>query len=82
MRVAMIARVMRRHRREILLVAIAALLLPALAPSAHAGFIETIGFSPREAAMGGAATGVADDASAWYYNPAGLGQLQYDIQHL
>jgi long-subunit fatty acid transport protein len=31
--------------------------------------------SPRAAAMGNAFTGLADDASALYWNPAGLGQL-------
>ncbi len=49
---------------------------------ASAGFIEGIGFGPREAGMGGADTAVADSASAWYYNPAGLGQLDYDIQEV
>jgi hypothetical protein len=31
--------------------------------------------SPRAAAMGGAGIGVADDAAAWYQNPAGLAAL-------
>ncbi len=53
------------------------------AATSRAGYIETIGFGPREAGMGGAATAVADSASAWYYNPAGLGQLeQEDIQEV
>jgi hypothetical protein len=34
-----------------------------------------VNVSPRAAGMGGAAIGVADDASAWYQNPAGLGAL-------
>ena len=32
--------------------------------------------SPRSAGMGGAFIGLADDASALYWNPAGLGQLR------
>lgn len=49
---------------------------------AHAGYIETLGFGARSAAMGGAFTAVADTASAWYYNPAGLGQIDEDIQEV
>lgn len=43
---------------------------------AHAAYIEIIGLDPRSAAMGGAAAGVADTPSAWYYNPAGLAQIR------
>jgi len=32
-------------------------------------------YSPRAAGMGGAAIGVADDAAAWFQNPAGLAAL-------
>ena len=31
--------------------------------------------TPRQMGMGGAAIGVADDAGAWFQNPAGLGAL-------
>jgi len=41
-----------------------------------AQFLE-IGVSPRADAFGGAFTSVADDASAVYYNPAGLVQLDH-----
>jgi long-chain fatty acid transport protein len=43
---------------------------------------DAFGFGSRAAAMGGAATAVADDASANYYNPAGLvrgNDLRIDI---
>ena len=49
---------------------------------AEAGFIEIIGLDPRSAAMGGAATAVADTPSAWYYNPAGLAQIRGSWQEL
>ena len=41
------------------------------APAAAAGFLST-GPGARAAAMGGAFTGLADDSSAMFYNPAGL----------
>jgi outer membrane protein OmpA-like peptidoglycan-associated protein len=43
-----------------------------------------IGQGPRAAAMGESFTGLADDASAVYWNPAGLGQLtgyQFALSH-
>ncbi|MBD3170665.1 MAG: PorV/PorQ family protein [candidate division Zixibacteria bacterium] len=53
------------------------------APSCHAGRYEggvesifSYGSSARAMGMGGAFTAIADDASAVYYNPAGLSQLE------
>lgn len=68
--------------RRIVSRVLAVFLASFVASTSHAGYIEAIGFSPRDAGMGGAATAVADDASAWYYNPAGLGQLDHDIQEV
>ncbi len=42
---------------------------------AQGAWIESRGMSPRFAAMGGAAAAVADSPLAWYYNPAGLAQI-------
>jgi long-chain fatty acid transport protein len=42
------------------------------AGSARANPVDAFGFGSRAAAMGGAATALADDGSAGYYNPAGL----------
>jgi len=42
---------------------------------AEASFLD-IGMGPRALGMGNAFTGLADDATALYYNPAGLGQLK------
>jgi tetratricopeptide (TPR) repeat protein len=53
--------------------AAAALCLPAAA--AHAAF-EDLGFGARAPGMGDAFTAVADDASAAYYNPAGLSNVE------
>ncbi|MEW6442246.1 MAG: outer membrane protein transport protein [bacterium] len=39
-------------------------------------FFDEFGASPKSAAMGQAFTAVADDASAAYYNPAGLTQIR------
>ncbi|MDO8805096.1 MAG: hypothetical protein Q7R35_11740 [Elusimicrobiota bacterium] len=52
---------------------IAALL--AARPCAYAAF-EDLGFGARAPGMGDAVTGVADDISAIYYNPAGLSSLE------
>ncbi len=52
-----------------------ALAAPALAPSARASFIESLGQGSRAIGMGNAFIGVADDLTANYYNPAGLTQL-------
>jgi len=41
-----------------------------------AGFADTYGVGCRAIAFGGAFTAVADDYSATYYNPAGLGQIR------
>ncbi|MBD3217903.1 MAG: hypothetical protein GF310_06450, partial [candidate division Zixibacteria bacterium] len=42
--------------------------------TAGAQFLE-IGVSARAVAMGGSFTSIADDASAVYYNPAGMTQI-------
>lgn len=41
----------------------------------YAGEFLSIGVGPRALAMGGAFTGVADDVTAGYWNPAGLARL-------
>ncbi|HVB38600.1 MAG TPA: conjugal transfer protein TraF [Vicinamibacterales bacterium] len=53
------------------IVALAVVLSPALARRAAAQTFETVGV--RALGMGGAFVAVADDASATYWNPAGLG---------
>ena len=66
--------------------ALVACLVVGLAPAAGAqtvsragtvagAFLE-IGVGPRAAALGGAFTAIADDATALYWNPAGLAQMQ------
>ena len=50
-------------------------LLLAVPLSAFAAF-EDLGFGARAPGMGDAVTGVADDISALYYNPAGLSNLE------
>lgn len=49
--------------------------LGALRVATSSGTFLKIGISPRAAAMGGAWTAIADDATAVWYNPAGLSQL-------
>ncbi len=54
------------------------LLTSALAPAQDGGIpgaVFNYGMSPRTTAIGKAFTGLADDAEAIYYNPAGLAQL-------
>ena len=56
--------------------------LALLAGAAGANPIDAFGLGSRAAAMGGAATAEADDASACYYNPAGLAaarELRIDL---
>jgi tetratricopeptide (TPR) repeat protein len=50
-------------------------LLAAATPGAFAAF-EDLGFGARAPGMGDAFTGVADDISALYYNPAGLSYVE------
>ncbi len=61
------------------LVAACAAALPALgqeAASGQPGAFLRFGASARGLAMGGASTGLADDASALFFNPAGLEQVR------
>src|SRR5687768_3000936 len=46
-----------------------------LATSARADWIQTMGIGERSALLGGAVTGRSGDPAAWYYNPAGAGDL-------
>lgn len=52
------------------------LLFLLVAQPAYADLASHFGMSPRTMGLGGAFTGVSDDVSAIYYNPAGLVQLQ------
>src|SRR5436309_2303736 len=47
----------------------------AAGPGTAAGDSLSLGMGPRAAAMGEAFTGLADDASAIYWNPAGMSRL-------
>ena len=71
-------------RRALCTLALVLLLAPAARASQELGGLRVatssgtflkIDISPRAAAMGGAWTAVAGDASAAWYNPAGLGQV-------
>jgi len=66
-----VTRFLLMNKLIILLPILLCLLMPA---SAYADF-EDIGIGARPVAMGGAFTGLADDANSIYYNPAGLGML-------
>ena len=60
------------------------LLLPSLSFAQNSNLIfaqpNTFGIGPRAIGMGGAFTAIADDASAAYWNPAGLSQISsYEI---
>jgi long-subunit fatty acid transport protein len=71
----------KRHLVRRSLVAIVCLWIGALVPWEEVRaqtplFFDDIGCGPRAIAMGQAFTAVADDASAAYYNPAGLVQIK------
>ena len=51
---------------------VAAIVVLAGAREAHSNPMDRYGFGSRQIAMGGAATALADDSSANYYNPAGI----------
>jgi len=72
-----------RVRRGVLLLLGFTAFLPLLSPAvSRAGALtETHGMGARAMGMGGAFTGVADDVSAVYYNPAGLAQIQGHQAH-
>lgn len=53
------------------------LLLAAAIPAANAAVPELYGMGPENIGMAGAATALADDPFAAYYNPAGLAQLNH-----
>src|ERR1700677_84875 len=60
------------------------LIIPSLCFAQNSSLIfaqpNTYGIGPRAIGMGGAFTAIADDASAAYWNPAGLSQISsYEI---
>ncbi len=61
------------NRGARIFIVIAALLW---APPAHTDLASHFGMSPRSMGLAGAFTGVSDDVTALYYNPAGLVQLR------
>ena len=77
-------------KRIIAAVALAGLLVPGLALSANIfekvgtfdGQFLKIGVGARAAAMGGAFVAVADDATALYYNAAGIARIDQDRSEL
>lgn len=71
---------MRRDRFFIMVLALL-LVRPAGAELSGASFLK-IGVGARALGMGGAFTGVADDATAIYWNPAGLSQLDRPELHM
>ncbi|MCK4512232.1 hypothetical protein KAW64_10865, partial [bacterium] len=70
--------------RSAILVLLAALLMavPAGAANKYAGEFLTHGVGARALGMGSAFVGVADDATAGYWNPAGLAGLDGEAVHL
>lgn len=77
-------------KRLIAAVALAGLMVPGLALSANIfekvgtfdGQFLKIGVGARGAAMGGAFVAVADDATALYYNAAGIARIDADRSEL
>jgi len=68
----------RIHLRTMLAALAAGLLLTsALTAPAHAGISQQVPVGPRAIAMGGAYSSIADDATALYWNPAGLPWIQH-----
>ncbi len=72
---------MKRRRLTVLILLHLFLIVPLTAQSQHiakyGGEFMSIGTGPRALGMGGAFVAVADGSIASYWNPAGLGQLDY-----
>lgn len=66
---------------SLLILLVAAVPARAERPGTSASDFLKIGVGARQAAMGEAAVGLADDASAAYWNPGGLGQLAQQELH-